>query len=137
MQPSDAYSKIKVILNPIKIPSLPRSQHKITETENISTPFTCSSFFFLLQKNYLPFFHLTPSNIQSLHPSIRKFTSINFHLGGKSFRSSSNSNSLLLASQKNKLHSFLPCSIVDSDETTPRATTRDKQRSFSLRKLSV
>lgn len=46
MQPSDAYSKIKVILNPIKIPSLPRSQHKITETENISTPFTCFSFFF-------------------------------------------------------------------------------------------
>lgn len=63
-------------------------------------PLPVSPFFFLLQKNYLPFFHLTPSNIQSLHPSIRKFTSINFYLGGKPFRSSSNSNSLLLALPK-------------------------------------
>lgn len=60
-------------------------------------------------------FHLTPSNIQSLHPSIRKFTSINFHLGGKRFRSSSNSNSLPLAlPKKNKLHSFLPQSRIQT-----------------------
>lgn len=69
--------------------------------------------FFLLQKNYP--FPSHPSNIQSLHPSIRKFTSINFHLGGKRFRSSSSSNSLPLAlPKKNKLHSFLPQSRIQT-----------------------
>lgn len=127
--PSDARNtKIKVILNPIKIPSSPSKPNVKSRRQKIFQPPLPVPPFFSLSYRRITF--STPKQ----YPISSSFNpQIYFHKFPPWRKTiSSNWNS---SPPPQKISCILP--IVDSDETTPEATTRDKQRSFSPRKLSV